>query len=346
MKFGTFSRWFITIAVAIVAAFLIYVSVIKAPKQEYKKPVTPVRVSKPYRSNVNLSLELNGYIETESVIPVIPMVSGTVTKYCAKEGAYVEKDQLLAEIDSKPYELQKQQAEAVYLASKATFDRVANLYKSGAVTKQNYDESKAQLDAYKAQLDLADVQLNYCRVTAPVSGTILQADSAEGSIGTSTAPLYVIADLSKLQISINVPEKYFSLVNENQKTLAATVSGNGKTTKAHVDTVAQYISPESKTFKVTLLLDGGQESFRPGMFVSVSLQYDSYENALVIDQKTVNTNGSVYIYKEETSTAQMVKIETIASDDEHVVIDEKWKNTWFITDGQATVLDGQKVTVL
>ncbi|MBR6348483.1 MAG: biotin/lipoyl-binding protein, partial [Spirochaetales bacterium] len=188
-------RWIITLAVIGAGLFLIWKFVINRPKKVFENPLAAVVTAKPYRASVDQTLELSGYIEPQALIPVVPFVQGTITGYYAKAGDYVNEGDVLAQIDSTPYELQAKQAEAVYLAAEATFTRVSNLYGSGAATRQNYDEAKAQLDAYKAQYDLANVQLGYATVTAPKSGTILMADSAEGSIGTSTSPLYVIADL-------------------------------------------------------------------------------------------------------------------------------------------------------
>ncbi len=339
-------RWIITLVVIAVGVFLIWKFVINRPKEVYENPLSPVKVAKPYRADVEESLKLTGYIEASAMIPVVPFVQGTITGYYSKAGDFVNEGDVMAQIDSEPYELQVKQAEAVYLAAEATFERVSNLYKAGAATQQNYDEAKAQLDAYKAQYDLANVQLGYATVTAPVSGTVLMADSAEGSIGTSSSPLYVIADLDRLQINLNVPERYFDLINENRDTIKAIVSRDGAEIEASVETIAPYVSPESKTFKVTLKLKGDTSKFRPGMYVQITMVYNTYENALVLDQKTRNTDGSSYWYDPETQTARYVVLDVIAADNTKFVIDEKWADTLFLVDGQGFVLDGQKVEAL
>lgn len=345
-KGGVFLRWLITILVLAGGLFLIWKFILNTEKEVYENPVSAVKVALPYRATVEESLDLNGYIEAQAMIPVVPFVSGTITGYYAKAGDYVNEGDVLAQIDSKPYELTAKQAEAVYLAAEATFARVSNLYEAGAATKQNYDEAKAQLDAYKAQYDLANVQLGYATVTAPVSGTILISNSAEGSIGTSSDYLYIIADLNNLKITLNVPERYFNLISANANSMKAIVSRDGAQTTAVVDTVAPYVSPESKTFQVTLRLDGDISMFRPGMYVKVSLVYNTYENALVIDQKTRNTDGSAYYYDPQTQTAQYVNLNVIAADNTKIVIDEKWADTLFIVDGQGTVLGGQRVNAI
>lgn len=345
-KTAIFIRWLITLAIVGTGLFLIWKFIISVPKKTYENPLSPVKVAKPYRADVEQSLKLNGYIEAQAMIPVVPFVQGTITGYYAKAGDSVREGDVLAQIDSEPYELQLRQAEAVYLAAEATFTRVSNLYSSGAATQQNYDEAKAQYDAYKAQYELAGMQLGYATVTAPKSGTVLISSGAEGSIATSTNPLYVIADLNRLQINLNVPERYFDLINANKDSIRAIVTREGAEATAVVDTIAPYVSPESKTFKVTLRLEGDVSSFRPGMYVGIDMVYNTYAGALVIDQTTRNTDGSAYWYDPETQTARHIVLDVLASDNTRIVIDEKWKDTLFIVDGQGSVMDGQKVSLI
>lgn len=339
-------KWIITIALALIVVFVLWNYVIHGEKKSYTAPLAAVKIAKPGRADVSQSLTFNGFVEAQAMIPVVPFVSGTIEQYLASAGDYVEKGQLLAVIDEEPYRLQVEQAEAVYLAAKATYERVQNLYKTGAATQQNLDEAKAQYDAYKAQYDLANVQLAYARVTSPVSGTVLMADSSVGSIGTQTSPLFVIADISKLEVNLNVPEKYFDIINDNLDHLEAEISREGAQCKATVKSVAPYISPQSKTFAVTLELDGDVSAFRPGMFVSVKMTYNKVKNALVLKWDVQNSDSSIYSYNEETQTVKFESIEAVVSDDKNFVIDEKYNNTWFVVDGQGVLLDGQKVNVL
>ena len=140
-------------------------------------------------------------------------------------------------------------------------------------------------------------------------------------------------------------ERYFDLIIANKDSIQAIVTREGASTTAVVDTVAPYVSPESRTFKLTLKLEGDVSAFRPGMYVQVSLVYRVFENALVLDQKVRNTDGSSYWYDPETQTARYVSLEVLAAENTRFMIDEKWADTLFITDGQGSVLDGQRVSV-
>ena len=82
---------------------------------------------------------------------------------------------------------------------------------------------KAQRDAAKAQYDLASLQLSYCYVDTPVEGTILMTDGAVGGIATSSSPICVVADLSKLIVNVSIPEKYYLEMYSRKEDIKITV---------------------------------------------------------------------------------------------------------------------------
>ena len=319
--------------------------------ETYTSPLTPVEVMKPEVRNIRESYTVTGYIEAEAMVPVVPFVSGTITEYYAENDMIVKKDQVLAVIDTEPYELQVKQAEAAYLAYEATFERVSALYEKGAATKQNYDEVKAQRDAGKAQYELSQLQLSYCYVDSPVDGTILMSSGAVGSIGTSDSPIAVIANLDNLIVNVTVPEKYYHKINSNKESLKINVvrrTGEEEySTTATLVSVSPYIDPTTKTFKVKVRLTGDVSLFRPGMMVSVEIIYNE-EDVLSLPQSIKKLDGSVYIVKEDADgnyRAGYLELPTLLEDDNFFQVDEKYRDVEFIYRGQTMVLDGEIVNV-
>ena len=319
--------------------------------ETYTSPLTPVEVMKPEVRNIRESYTVTGYIEAEAMVPVVPFVSGTITEYYAENDMIVKKDQVLAVIDTEPYELQVKQAEAAYLAYEATFERVSALYEKGAATKQNYDEVKAQRDAGKAQYELSQLQLSYCYVDSPVDGTILMSSGAVGSIGTSDSPIAVIANLDNLIVNVTVPEKYYHKINSNKESLKINVvrrTGEEEySTTATLVSVSPYIDPTTKTFKVKVRLSGDVSLFRPGMRVSVEIVYNE-EEVLSLPQSIKKLDGSVYIVNEDADgnyRAGYLELPTLLEDDNFFQVDEKYRDVEFIYRGQTMVLDGEIVNV-
>ena len=342
-------------AVAVFFFILILLVTNKKTVEQKVETLPVVVIQKPVRQNLVESISISGYIEAKSMIPVVPFVSGTITEYPVSVGDYVEKNQLLAKIDDKPFRQQMIQAEAAYFAAKSTYDRVESLYKAGATTQQNYDTTRAQYDANKAQYDLAKLQLGYTEVCSPISGTVLVADQAVGDIGNQQSPVAIVADLNNLVVRLKVPEKYFDLFVSEKENLSVKITRPAEknlfedaVSPAIIENIAPYVSPQNKTFEVVCRLTQNSERFKPGMFVKVQIAYKTYENVPVIPLNAKKMDGSFYLYDEESQTVhfQMPDKQTSISsvnDGINFIVDEQFADSYFVIDGQNFVFDGQKV---
>ena len=345
-------RYIITFVV-FAASCAIVILLMNLGEKKYEPVMPVVKIEKPVRRTISESITLSGYVEAESMIPVVPFVSGTVTEYYAKEGKVVKKGDTLLTIDDSPYQQQKLQAEAAYYGYQSSFERVERLYKTGAATQQEYDTLKAQRDAAKAQYDLAKLQLSYTKVTASVGGTVLQAPLSKGSIAATTQPAAVIADLSKLVVRLSVPEKYFTLFVQNKDILTASVTRPGSeglsedmVTPARVDVIAPYVDALSKSFTVVLYLEGDFSLFRPGMYIKATINYRTQQIVPSFPFSVRKIDGSCYIYDEASSSVKWVNFTPEIKDSEFFAVPAQYANTYFVVDGQGSVFDGQVVKVL
>ncbi len=352
LKNNKLLRYLLFVVVAVIFVLLTVLVTRKKPVAQKADALPAVVLQKPVNGTLVESVTISGYVEANAMIPVVPFVSGTITEYPARAGDFVEKDTLLAKIDDAPFRQQLIQAEAAYFAAKSTFDRIENLYKSGATTQQNYDSAKAQADATKAQYDLAHLQVDYTEVRAPVDGTILIADQAVGGVGTQTQPVAVLADLTNQVVRLKVPEKYFDLFNLERESLLVTVTRPAEknmyedaVTTATIENIAPYVSPDSKNFIVVCKLDEPGNRFRPGMFVKVQVAYKTYENVPLVSLKARKMDGSFYVYDEATSTVKFVEADDFPVDENNFIVPEQYRNSYIVMDGQNFVFDGQKVRV-
>ena len=306
-----------------------------------------VKIEKPKLQNISRTMTLPAYVEAKSMIPVIPLVSGTILEFPVEVGQQVNEGDVIARIDSEPFDDQVIQAKAAYLAYENSFTRIANLYRSGNATAQNYDQAKAARDSAKAQYDMAVMQQGYATVRAKASGTVITVMSAQGSTAGQGQPLAVIADLNSLVVNLKVPEKYYSLIEDNKDTLTLTVSQNESSMSysASPGPIDPYVNPETKTFNMECrLASDGSVKLRPGMFVKVTVVYDEHRNAPVMPQSIRKTDGSVYLYQDGKAVFWEVTPEL--ENDDFFMVDESHAQCDFIVDGQNSVFDGQTVRLL
>lgn len=306
-----------------------------------------VKIEKPKIQDISRTLVLSAYVEAKDMIPVIPLVSGTILEFPVEVGQQVEEGDVIARIDSEPYDEQVVQAKAGYLAYENSFGRIANLYRTGNATAQNYDQAKAARDSAKAQYDLALMQQGYATVRAKAGGTVITVMSAQGSTAAQGQPIAVIADLNSLVVNLKVPEKYYSLIENNKDTILLTVSQNGSSQSysASLGPIDPYVNPETKTFNMECrLATDGSVHLRPGMFVKVTVVYDEHKNAPVMPQSIRKTDGSVYLYQDGKAVFWEMKPEI--ENDDFFMVDESHAQCDFIVDGQNSVFDGQTVRLL
>ena len=116
-------------------------------------PPIPVRTMKPRFGDLVKSLRLNAHVESETMVTVLPLVSGILQELPVEVGQPVRKGQIVARIDSQRYDLQLQQAEAAYLSAKSSYERLGQLYRANAATQQSYEQAKGQYEAYSSQYE-------------------------------------------------------------------------------------------------------------------------------------------------------------------------------------------------
>lgn len=351
MKKGSRSIVSIIARYAVLAAVIVLVLIAvdmfldKQDKIVYSPPKPLVTVEQPQIGRVSKRGAFPSYVQAKDMTPVIALVGGTVETFPVSVGQYVDKDEVLATLDSEPFLQQVKQAEAAYLASESTFTRITSLYQNKATTEQNYDQMKAQRDAAKAQYELAKLQLGYATVKAPVSGTILMKNSSVGSLSGGQQPLAMMADLSSLVVKVEVPESYYTLFWNNLDTLRIEITNPRwaspvEATLQHID---PFIQSESKTFSLEALLTNGAELVRPGMGVTVSITYEEQDDAHRMSQSIRKSDGSWYIYHPETGRVEYIHTLVDLEDEEFFKVPEAYQRSYFVVDGQHVLFDNQEV---
>jgi len=341
------ARYAVLVAVVVLVLIAVDIFLGKQDKIVYSPPKPLVVVQQPQVGRVSKRGVFPSYVQAKDTIPVISLVGGTIETFPVSVGQFVEKDEVLATLDSESFLQQAKQAEAAYLASESTFTRVASLYKNKATTEQNYDQVKAQRDAAKAQYEIADLQLGYATVKAPVSGTILMKNSSVGSLTGGQQPLAVMANLKALVVKVEVPETYYAKFWNNLEALRIEITNPSwaapvGATLSHID---PFVQSGSKTFTLEALLDTGEELIRPGMAVTVSITYQEQESAYRMSQSMRKSDGSWYLYHPQSQRVEYVRIPVELEDEEFFKVPDAYQKSYFVVDGQHVLFDNQEVRI-
>ncbi len=134
-------------------------------------------------------------------------------------------------------------------------------------------------------------------VTAPISGTIMSLPARQGTTVTVNASVATIGDVSNLELTANVPERYVSSLRNGLKADVTLEAYPEDVFKAHIIRQAPALDTASRTKEVTLTFDSPDARINAGMFAKVKLFTDVYDGSVTIPSSAViERSGKKYVF--------------------------------------------------
>jgi membrane fusion protein (multidrug efflux system) len=256
------------------------------------------------------SLDLPGRLEAYYRAPIFARVNGYVKSWNADIGAKVKAGDVIAEIDAPDLDQQLLQAradltnqQASAKLSEVTLARRKTLIASNFVSMQEIDERTADLsnknaavNSSQANVERLEALAGYKKITVPFDGIVTARNTDVGALinagGGSGPPMFIISDIKKLRVYVNVPQNYVPSVKIGAKAKIAVPEYPTRTFEATVEASAQSVDVNSGTTQMQLGLDNSAGELMPGGFANVKLVLQREgvplhipASALIFDQK-------------------------------------------------------------
>lgn len=303
--------------VAVVGALLLVVTGIRAREDSSVKlkewtdnqAVPSVAVVLPDPKPLQATIDLPGRLEAYNRAPIFARVSGYLKYWNADIGARVKAGDVIAEIDAPDLDQQLLQARADLANQQAsaklsdvTLARRKTLIASNFVSMQEIDERTADLSnknaavkSNQANVERLEALASYKKITVPFEGIVTARSTDVGALinaGQSSGPaMFIVSDIRKLRVYVNVPQSYVPSVPIGSKALISVPEYQTKTFAATVEASAQAVDVNSGTTQMQLALDNSAGELMPGGYANVrlSLQHSGVpfnipSSALILDQ--------------------------------------------------------------
>lgn len=278
----------------------------KKIEKKVSYPPTPATLAKAEGKNVRKYIDTLGTISSLHSVNVVPQVSGQIVKINFKQGQHVNAGDVLAEIDSRPYEaavLQAQgslrQAEAQLKIDSLDVERNKKLAKDNYIDKQTFDTlvakvevDKGIVETCKAALMTAQINLDWCKIKSPISGKVGLYNINSGNVvAAGSSIITTIEQVDNLYVDFVVPSQSLydvkRFMESNGGKTHVDVSyiennlGNRKTV-AEVDIILNKIRYESGTAILRGKLDNKDGLFWPNQPVKVRVNLEEQKDAILI----------------------------------------------------------------
>lgn len=330
----------------------------------------PVTVVDAVRQDVPVYASALGTVSAMNTVTVSPQIGGQLMSIDFREGQEVKQGDVLARIDPRTAQASydeaaaaKRQNQAQLATARSNFQRSNSPQYQQFVARTELETLRNQVAQYEsavaandASMRAAQVQLQYTKVTAPISGVAgIRAVDAGNVVSAGTA-LVTLTQVQPIHVVFNLPERQLAEVRTAQQAGAVQIAALDRT-DAHVlsadgalDVVDNVISSDSGTFRARALFPNADKSLWPGQFVNVRLQLRTIGGGIVIPTQAVmrGPDGEyVYVVQQDST----VKMQTVRSGvevgDSAVQVTEGLQGgERVVSEGQFRLKPGSKVTAL
>jgi len=340
-------------AVVIVAAVagLILPRVLKGKQEEIVAEVPPaVTVEKPETRTIELSNELIGTIEPDSIVHVTPLGAGEITSVGVKTGDLVSAGQLLCVIDTKQVESSRitlETARITYEDAKKNLDRYSVLYAAGDVAEADYQSLADKVEMTRLQYENAKIaykiQMESSQVTAPIAGRVESFNISVHDMVSPQTTLCVISGEGGKSLTFYVSERIVGGLKIGD---SIRVEKNGTEHSAAITEVSTMIDQASGLFKVKASIPDG-DTLATGTSVKLYVIAQRAENVLTVPVDSIYyEGGNPYIYTYADGSLKKNAVTVGLSDNEYseipsgITADDQVVTTW-----TSELYEGSKVTL-
>src|SRR3954471_2408818 len=305
--------------IGVIVALLVVVTGIRAREESGARlrewtdnqAVPTVAVVLPDARALSATLDLPGRLEAYQRAPIFARVSGYLKSWNADIGAQVKAGQVIAEIEAPDLDQQLLQARADLASqqasaklSEATLTRRRSLLASNFVSMQEIDErtadlsnKKAAVNSGQANVERLEALAGYKKITVPFDGVVTARDTDVGALinaGGGTGPaMFVISDIKKLRVYVNVPQNYVPSIKIGAKAAITMPEYPNRSFAATVEASSQSVEVSSGTTRMQLALDNSSGELMPGGYANVrlNLQQDTVPLHIPASALIFNQNG-------------------------------------------------------
>ncbi|OAZ99717.1 efflux RND transporter periplasmic adaptor subunit [Halomonas sp. G11] len=270
----------------------------QAEGQQQERPPHPVEVTEAARQDLPLEKSYSSLLRSDDEVTLVARVTGYLQERHFEPGEFVEEGQLLYSIEPDVYRATVNQREADLQSARAEFaraqrdaERFERLLNQNSVSRQDYDQARADLGVAQANvaqaeaaLESAQIDLNYAEVTAPVAGMISLSEINVGNLVQSGTELATVTPLDPLEVRFQMPQDdAFALRRQLREGMAvedirATLAlpgrdgGGDQTLEGRLDYLGSRVSDRTSTVQASATFDNPDGEILPGQFVRVSIE--------------------------------------------------------------------------
>ncbi len=305
-----------------------------------------------------LDMNFQAVTQGSRAVEVVARVQALIKERLYTEGEYVKEGQILFQLERDQYEARMNQAEAQFKQAEREWNRIRPLYAQNAVSQKERDLALAAYTSAQADMRIAQINLDYCQVTAPVSGYSGKESVTAGNLVNNGTLMTSINQTNPLFVNFAFPGTTYlrnqQLVTDGRLTLpennayTATirlVSGAMYPVEGKVTFVDSQVDQSTGVVKARATFDNKGDAVYPGQYARIFLKGAMLRNAILVPQRAIlNTQmGSIAMVVGKDNIVQMRPVKVTMNVEQMYLLEasmQAGEQTIGLKPGERIIIDG------
>ncbi|WP_368414039.1 efflux RND transporter periplasmic adaptor subunit [Falsiroseomonas sp.] len=284
-----------------------------APTQQQRGGGGPVGVVvSPVRSTTVVDrAESVGTVRSRDAVVITTKVAGMVTNIRFQEGQRVRAGDQLVDLDAAALRAELDQARALFDDARSQLVRARGLQPGQTITAQRLETLEALTRQAEGRVRQAEARLQELRVLAPFDGRVGLRQVSLGALIQPGTVVTTLDDISRVRVEFSVPEVNIVRVRQGSRVTARSAAFGDRRFEGRVAVVDTRIDTTTRTMRVISEFENPDELLKPGLFMTVEVELERRDNALVIAEEAIDPIGDrnfVYVIRENRARRVEVRL--------------------------------------
>lgn len=276
---------------------------------------TAVKAEKPFRV---FTFPGQISVNRDEAVRVYPAAGGVINRVHVRTGDFVEKGQVLAEVQSPniaEFYKERRSARTEESIAKRNLELAEAMHESGIYSAQELMQARKALDEAEAEIKrLENVQAVYgisdeageeavYRIKAPRSGFIIERNINQGAIlSEEEGQIFEISDLNSVWVTADISESGIKYIRRGTAVSISTLAYPDLELKGEIIRLSQFVNPQNRTIEAIVELPNPEFLLKPGMYATIKAKIvEDIPELSVPGNSVIFDNNKYYsvVYKDE-----------------------------------------------
>lgn len=307
-------------------------------EQPEAKPVVAVKVAKAGLADLRLTVRAPATVYPRQQANVAARITAPIHELRARKGDRVAAGQVLALLDGRDLEAQRDDAAATLGQAQRVSERRQALFAEGAIPERELLVSQTELAQAKARFELIQTQLRYTELQSPFAGVITEQFLYPGDIAKPEAPVFTVADLAVAVARAQVTEAEAGALRVGQAGVFHPAEAGEESFEGRVSVVNMAVDPGRRTVETWIDIPNRAGRLRAGAFGTAEIVTGMAPASVVVPLEAVEfksgTRKGTVLVVDEKQVAHRRDVEAAAVSEGRVQVVEG------LAAGETVVVEG------